>query len=201
MPPDFIQRITFKVDKGSAFFTFQVEMFPAFGIVFDILITGAFAFTEYIFSDFPLLREFFQMPVDRGLPDMFPHVDEMPRRLIDRNVPAAQRLKVIQNTFPLAGGIICRAAVFHDGYYNSPAFYCQYENECYFHFQAKKTEGRTSNFEIEVGNCARIKCTAFYSCTVPKDSQNAQGIEAEIPQTPRPIAARACVWMNQCGTA
>jgi hypothetical protein len=113
MPPDFIQHITFKVDKGSALFTFQMEMFPAFSIVFDILIAGAFAFAEYIFSDSPLSRQFFQMPVDRGLPDTRSFIGKIPRRLINRNMPAAQRLKVIKDTFPLPGGIICRAIMFH----------------------------------------------------------------------------------------
>jgi hypothetical protein len=120
MPPDVIQRVTFKVDKGSAFFTFQVEMLPAFRAVTGILITGAFAFVEYVFAEFPLLRQFFQVPVDRGLPYAFPLAGEKAGRLIHRNVPAPQGLKVIQNAFPLAGTVIRRAAVFHDGTVSEP---------------------------------------------------------------------------------
>jgi hypothetical protein len=138
MPPDFIQHLTFKVDKGSAFFTFQVEMFPAFRAVTGILITGAFSVIEYIFAEFPLLREFFQMPVDRGLPYAFPLIGEKPGRLIHRNVPAPQGLKIIQDPFSLAGTVIRRTAVFHNRQGIRPFRYCQYENENYFHIRGKK---------------------------------------------------------------
>jgi hypothetical protein len=120
MPPYSIQRVTFKVDKDSALFTFQVEMFPAFRAVIHILITGAFAFVEYVFAEFSLLSQFFQMPVNRGLPDSFPLTGEKPGRLVYRYVPAPEGLKIIQNTLPLAGSIIRRTAVFHDGTVSEP---------------------------------------------------------------------------------
>jgi hypothetical protein len=138
MPPDFIQYITFKMDEGSAYFTFQVEMFPAFGIIFDILITGAFAFAENIFSDFPLPRQFFQMPVDRGLSDPRSFIGKIPRRLINRNMPAAQRLKVIKDPFPLPGGIIYRAIMFHAGTVSDRSFFVNMKMNAVFIFGIKR---------------------------------------------------------------
>jgi hypothetical protein len=60
------------------------------------------------------------VPVDRGLPYAFPLAGEKAGRLIHRNVPAPQGLKIIQNTLPLAGSVIRRTAMFHDGTVSEP---------------------------------------------------------------------------------
>jgi hypothetical protein len=84
-----------------------MKMIPAFSRVY-VLVTGAFAFIQHIFADLPPGRQFFEMPVDGGLPDDLFGILKMAYYLIDRDMAALKGLHVIEDMLSLAGVVICR---------------------------------------------------------------------------------------------
>jgi hypothetical protein len=133
MPLDFIQQIAVYVHKDAADFAFKVEMIPAVYSVVCVLITGAFTVMQDIFADFSLLRQFFKMPVDCGLPDTLSGIRKMAYYLIDRYMNALKGLHIIENGLSLPGVIIYRTFACHGSYPIPKDQYCQYENGNYFH--------------------------------------------------------------------
>jgi hypothetical protein len=115
MPPDLFQQIAVLVDKAAADFALQVKMFPALPASSGILVTGAFAAACGVFTDLPLGRQFFKMPVDSGLPDGLLRAGKVPRYLVNRYMAAAQGLHIVEDALSLPGVIICRTPLSHDG--------------------------------------------------------------------------------------
>jgi hypothetical protein len=84
-----------------------MKMIPAFYLVY-ILVTGTFSVTQDVLADLPPGRQFFEMPVDGGLPDGVFGILKMAYYLVDRNMAAPKGLHVIEDTLSLPGVIICR---------------------------------------------------------------------------------------------
>jgi hypothetical protein len=113
VPFNFIQKIAVHVDEGAAAFAFQVKMFPATGLVIYVLVTGAVAVIQGIFTDPPLGRHFFKMPVNGGLSDYLFRILKMTRYLINRYMIPLQGFQVIKDALSLPGMVICRTFTRH----------------------------------------------------------------------------------------
>jgi hypothetical protein len=106
--PYSFQEIAVRVDKGAATFTEQVKMFPAGPLAVHILITGAFAVSQRIFTDDSLRRQPFEVPVDGGLPDIPLPAGKVADQAAYRYMAVPQGSYVIENILPLPGMVVCR---------------------------------------------------------------------------------------------
>jgi hypothetical protein len=110
---DSVQHTAIRVDKAAAYITLQMEMFPALAVIVYVLITGACTPVQHVFADIPLGRQFFEVPVDGGLPYKRSRVLKMTPYLSGCYMAAPKGLHVIKNTLTLAGAVIRRTFIPH----------------------------------------------------------------------------------------
>jgi hypothetical protein len=114
--PDFLQKIAVLMDKDAAAFAYQVKMFPAKGLAVHVLVTGAFAVAQHVFTDGPLRRQLFKVPVDGGLADVLIRAGKVPGHAAYRYVAASLGSYILEDPFPLPGTVVCRTFTNHGSF-------------------------------------------------------------------------------------
>jgi hypothetical protein len=97
MPLNRIQKIAVQMDQASADLTFQMKMIPAGFPGINVLIAGAFAFTQDILMNLPFFRQPFKVAVYGRLPYVHPLGFKIPQDLAGRHMGIPQGRHVVKD--------------------------------------------------------------------------------------------------------